>query len=60
MLPTDPDLNVVSGGKGQLYVEPWWLVEGTTGASGTTPLSVPQEVTIWPEDTKGAIPLSYA
>ena len=60
VLTTDSDLNVVSGWGGQLYIEPRWWVEGATGASGTTPLSIPQGVTIWPENTRAAIPPSYA
>ena len=59
-ITTDPNLNVISCGRRQCYVEPWWWVEGTTGASGTTPLSIPQRVTIWPESKSTSIPLSYA
>ena len=35
-------------------------VEGTTGASGTTPLSIPQGVTIWPENRMLSTVISYA
>ena len=41
------------------YIKPWWWVEGATGASGTTSLSIPQGVTIWKEH-KLTISLSYA
>ena len=56
---TDPDLNVISCGGGKCYIEPWWWVEGATGASGTTPLFIPQGVTIWPEDATPTSVSSY-
>ena len=57
-ITADPDLNVISWGGRQFYIESWWWVEGATGARGTTPLSIPQGVTIWPENTMCAIPPS--
>ena len=58
---TDPDLDVIGCRRRQLYIEPRWWVEGATGASGTTPLSIPQGVTVWPESSNNAaIPTSYA
>ena len=60
LISTDPDLNVISCGRRQLYIEPWWRVEGATGASGATSLSIPQGVTIWPETESTSIPQSYA
>ena len=60
IITTDPHLNVISCGERQSYIEPRWWVEGTTRASGTTPLSVPQGITIWIENTRGAKIMSYA
>ena len=51
MTTTDSDLNVISRGERQSYIEPWWRVEGATGASGTTPLSIPKGITIRIEQT---------
>ena len=53
VLTTDSDFNAVSCGGRQSYVEPWWWVEGATVASGTTPLTVPQGITIRIEKTIG-------
>ena len=58
LITTDPDLNVIGCGRMQFYIEPWWWVDGATHARGTTPLSIPQRVTIWPENTMCAIPPS--
>ena len=58
-ITADPDLNVISCGGRQLYVEPWWWIEGATGACGTTALSIPQGITIWPKSIS-TIPPSYA
>ena len=58
-IATDPDLDVISCGGRQCYIEPRWCIEGATGASGTTPLPIPQGVTIWKENIS-VIPLSNA
>ena len=50
-ISTDPNLNVISCGRRQLYIEPRWWVEGATGASETTTPSIPQRVTTWIEST---------
>ena len=64
LITTNPYFNVISGGRGQLYIEPWWWAEGTTGASRTTPLSIPEGVTIWVENsistTSRPVSLNYA
>ena len=59
LIATDPDLDVISCGGRQSYIDPWWRVEGATVAIGTTPLSIPQGVTAWPESKTTPI-LSYA
>ena len=46
MTTIDSDLVVISYGDRQLYIEPWWRVEGAVGSSGTTPLSIPQGITV--------------
>ena len=48
---TDSDLNLISCGGRQCYIEPWWWVEGAARASRTTPLSIPQRITVWKENT---------
>ena len=60
VLTADPDLNVIIWRWRQRYIEPRWWVEGTTRASGTTPLSVPQGIASWPENAISAIPLNQA
>ena len=41
LIATDPDLDVISCGGRQSYIDPWWRVEGATVAIGTTPLPIP-------------------
>ena len=60
IIRTDSHFDVISCGGRQLYIEPGWWVEGATSASGTTPLSVPQGVTIWPENTIDLTPFTYS
>ena len=43
---TDSQLQVISGGLGELLAEPWRTVERTARAVKTTPLSVPQWVVL--------------
>ena len=52
-ITTDSDRNVISRGGRQCHVEPRWWVEGATGVSGTTPLSIPQGVTVCIEKAIG-------
>jgi len=47
---------VISCGRRQCYIEPWWWVEGAAGAIGATPLSIPQGITIWPKNKSTSIP----
>ena len=60
IIRTDSHFDVMSCGGRQLYIEPWWQIEGATSASGTTPLSVPQGVTIWPENIIDLTPFTYS
>ena len=46
LIPAHPHLYVVSGGLWQLLVEPWRVVEGTTGTVGATPSPIPQGTTV--------------
>ena len=39
-----PHLYAISGGLWQLLIEPWRVVERTTGAVGATPSPIPQGV----------------
>ena len=55
-----PDFNVISCQGRQLYIEPRWWVEGATGASRTTPLSIPQGITVWIENTCTIVIYYYA
>ena len=59
-ITTAPDFNVISCQGRQLYTEPRWWVEGATGASGTTPLSIPQGITITIENTCIIVIYHYA
>ena len=60
IIRTDSHFDVISCGGRQLYIEPWWRVEGATSASGTTPLSVPQGLAVWPENTIDLTPFTYS
>ena len=53
IIPTDPDLDIISCVGRQCHIEPRWWVEGATGVSGTTPLSIPQGVTVCVEKAIG-------
>ena len=44
LITTDPHLQVISGGLRQLFAEPWRVVEGAAGTSGSTAISIPERV----------------
>lgn len=46
IISTDPHFHVISGHLRKLFAEPWWIVEGTTGTTGSTTLAIPEAVTI--------------
>ena len=42
IMTTHSELEVISGGLGELLAEPWRTVEGAARAGRTTPLAIPQ------------------
>ena len=44
LISTQPHLNVIASWGGQLFHEPWRVVEGTAGVQSTTALPIPERI----------------